>query len=113
MLTGRIDLNPVGSPSTDTTYNMVTDGGLNAPAPWVAFTRAGCNVGSVATANTELESLFPDVPTVFGANSPQTKLSISNPYQASADFEGISVHCAATSALCSDMNGGVPESSSQ
>src|SRR5579872_522045 len=83
-------INPVGSPSTDTSYNMITDGGLNAPAPWVAFTRAGCNVGSVATANTELESLFPDVPTVFGANSPQTKLSISNPYQASADFEGIS-----------------------
>ena len=102
-------INPVGTPNTDTSYNMITDGGLNAPAPWVAFTRAGCNFGAVATANTELESLFPDVPTVFGQNSPQTKLANSNPYQASADFEGIAVHCAAASAACSAKNGGVSD----
>src|SRR5579885_1122913 len=31
----------------DTTYNMLTASGQNAPAPWVPFTRAGCNFGSV------------------------------------------------------------------
>jgi len=103
-------LNPLGSPNgTDMTYNMITSQGLNAPAPWVSYTRAGCNFGSVATANTELESLFPDVPTVFGAHSSQAALANSNPDQASADFEGIAVHCAATSAVCSTKHGGVAD----
>ncbi len=103
-------LNPLGSPNgTDTTYNMLTSQGLNAPAPWVPYTRAGCNFGSVATANTELESLFPDIPTVFGANSSQTNLANTNPYQASADFEGIAVHCAQSDAICSNKNGGVSD----
>ncbi|TMD69944.1 MAG: alkaline phosphatase family protein, partial [Chloroflexi bacterium] len=42
---------PNTSTPTDTTYNMLTASGKNAPAPWVPYTRAGCNVGSVATAN--------------------------------------------------------------
>ena len=46
---------PTTSTPTDTTFNMLTADGHNAPAPWVAFTRAGCNVGGVATANTILE----------------------------------------------------------
>src|SRR5690242_4749267 len=33
------------NPPTDTTYNMLTADGKNAPAPWVPYTRAGCNVG--------------------------------------------------------------------
>ena len=41
---------------TDTSYNMLTADGHNAPAPWVPYTRAGCNVGMVATANTVLEN---------------------------------------------------------
>src|SRR6266851_3331958 len=57
------DVSP-GTP-TDTTTNMLTADGKNAPAPWVPFTRAGCNVGSVATANTILENTGIDVPTVF------------------------------------------------
>src|SRR5262250_740347 len=39
---------PSTSTPTDTTFNMLTENGTNAPAPWVPFTRAGCNVGSVA-----------------------------------------------------------------
>ena len=42
---------PTTSTPTDTTFNMLTADGNNAPAPWVAFTRAGCNVGGVATAS--------------------------------------------------------------
>src|SRR2546426_4208329 len=47
---------PTMSSPTDTKYNMLTADGLNAPAPWVPYTRAGCNFGSVATANTVLEN---------------------------------------------------------
>src|SRR5580704_10430305 len=41
------------------------------PAPWVPFTRAGCNVGGVAAANMELENTSIDIPKVFGASSPE------------------------------------------
>jgi hypothetical protein len=91
---------------TDTLPNMLTADGKNAPAPWVPFTRAGCNVGAVATANTILENIATDIPTVFGANSPQAAEVASNPGQAFADFVGIGVHCAAGDALCSSANGG-------
>src|SRR5229473_709403 len=64
---------PTTSSPTDTKYNMLTSGGLNAPAPWVPYTRAGCNFGAVATANTVLENIATDIPTVFGAASPQAQ----------------------------------------
>src|SRR5437763_1340313 len=38
-----------------TVPNMVTPTGANAPAPWVPYTRAGCDFGAVATANAVLE----------------------------------------------------------
>src|ERR1700736_5598499 len=98
------DVSP-GTP-TDTTTNMLTAAGQNAPAPWVPFTRAGCNVGSVATANTILENIATDIPTVFGANSPQAAEVASNPSQAFADFVGIGIHCAAGDALCSSAKSG-------
>src|SRR5262249_3355767 len=41
------------------------------PAPWVPFTRAGCDVGQVASANTILENTAVDMPKVFGAGSPE------------------------------------------
>jgi hypothetical protein len=92
---------PSTSSPTDTTYNMLTAGGKNAPAPWVPYTRAGCNFGAVATANTILENIATDIPTVFGANSPQAAEVKSNPAQATADFVGIGIHCALGSAVCS------------
>ncbi len=53
------------TPSADPNYNMVnndpaslggTGAARNAPAPWVPFTRAGCDVGNVGVANTVLEN---------------------------------------------------------
>lgn len=97
---------PATSSPTDTTFNMLTANGKNAPAPWVPYTRAGCNVGSVASANTILENIATDIPTVFGANSPQAQEVQSNPAQATADFVGIGIHCAQDNNLCSTANGG-------
>jgi len=97
---------PTTSTPTDTKFNMLTADGHNAPAPWVPYTRAGCNVGQVATANTVLENIATDIPTVFGATSPQAAEVKANPGQAFADFVGIGVHCAASSVLCSSANGG-------
>ncbi|HYY03335.1 MAG TPA: hypothetical protein VE736_05560 [Gaiellaceae bacterium] len=99
---------PAGS-ATDTTPTMINENGKVAPAPWVPYTRAGCDFGAVATANTILENTAIDIPTVFGADSPQAQEVKSNPGQAFADFVGIGVHCAADSALCSSTNGGRPD----
>ncbi len=98
----------VASP-TDTTYNMLTADGKNAPAPWVSYTRAGCNFGSVMSGNTALENTGTDITTVFGANSPEEQEAQSNPTKAQADFVGIAVHCAAGDALCSSANNGKPD----
>ena len=95
----------VTSPS-DTTYNMLTADGKNAPAPWVPYTRAGCNFGSVLSGNTALENTGTDITTVFGANSPEEQEAKSNATKAQADFVGIAVHCAASAALCSSANNG-------
>jgi len=90
--------------SADGAYNLVTPEGKNAPAPWVPFTRAGCNVGGVATANIELERLA-NIATVFGSSSPEAQEASTNPDQANADFIGIAVHCAQGAALCGGSNG--------
>jgi len=100
---------PTTSTPTDTKYNMLTAGGKNAPAPWVPYTRAGCNFGGVGTANIELENIATDIPTVFGANSTQAQEVKSNPTKAFADFVGIAVHCAQGNALCSSANSGEPD----
>jgi hypothetical protein len=53
------------TPSADSNFNMLnadsvalggTGSPRNAPAPWVPFTRAGCDVGNVGTANAVLEN---------------------------------------------------------
>ena len=95
---------PTTSTPTDTKFNMLAANGSNAPAPWVPFTRAGCNFGGVATANIVLENTATDIPTVFGANSSQTAEVKSNPGQAFADFVGIGIHCAKGNAVCSTPN---------
>src|SRR5919109_253635 len=49
----------VNSPPTDPNYNMVNaDSGTpkNAPAPWVPYTRAGCDFSATALANVVLEN---------------------------------------------------------
>jgi len=96
-------------PPFDTTPTMINENGKIAPAPWVPFTRAGCNFGAVATANTILENTAIDIPTVFGANSPEAQEVKDNPGQAFADFVGIGIHCAQGASLCSSANNGKPD----
>jgi hypothetical protein len=95
---------PVFDPGTatpsDTSFNLVGPDGQNVPAPWVPFTRAGCNVGAAGTANTVLENTATDVPTVFGAGSPQAQAVSSSADQAFTDYVGIAVHCAQGSSVC-------------
>ena len=90
---------PAGS-TTDTTPEMINESGKIAPGPWVPFTRHGCDVGSIATANTVLENTAIDIPTVFGPGSAEAAEVAANPGQAFADFVGIGVHCAQGSAIC-------------
>src|SRR5260221_140825 len=100
---------PTTATPTDTNFNMLTASGMNVPAPWVPFTRAGCNFGAVATANTILENSATDIPTVFEAGSLQAQEVQTNPGQAFADFVGIGIHCANGDPLCSSANGGQPD----
>jgi hypothetical protein len=81
---------------------MLDQRGKNAPAPWVPFTRAGCNVGAFSIANMEFENTTTDIDNVFGPNSPQHQENIDNHNKAVADFEGIIVHCAKGSSLCAN-----------
>jgi hypothetical protein len=94
---------------SDTTFNMLTAQGKNAPAPWVPYTRAGCNFGSVATANTILENINVDVQRVYGPTSPEQAEVVSDPNQATADFVGIGIHCAQGNSLCSSNNHGASD----
>jgi len=96
---------PAGS-TTDLTPEMINENGKIAPAPWAPYTRAGCDFGAVATANTILENTAIDIPTVFGAGSPEALEVAANPGQAFADFVGIGIHCAQGSALCAAANNG-------
>jgi hypothetical protein len=101
---------PSGS-SIDTKYNLnyaanraavPTDTNVNVPGPWVPFTRAGCDVGEVGMSNTVLENIATDIPTVFGAGSPEQAEAQANPTKATADYVGFAVHCAKTSTLCAN-----------
>jgi len=93
--------------------NMVTDGQKTTPAPWVPFTRAGCDWGGVSTANAILENTgtgaFGDMTQVFGAGSPEwNEASASNAApsgtaaraKALTDFIGIGIHCGQGGGIC-------------
>jgi hypothetical protein len=80
------------------------------PAPWVPYTRAGCDVGDVATANEVLENTAVDIPKVFGPNSPEAQQLAADTGdrfkdQEVADYVGIGVHCAQGAAFCSSASG--------
>jgi hypothetical protein len=107
---------PTSASGTDTLPNMLTAQGKNAPAPWVPFTRAGCNVGGVSTANIELENVAIDIPTVFGANSPEAaEVAASTPdaggnlQPAFGDFVGIAIHCAKGNSVCASSSHARPD----
>ena len=107
------DTDLAGTPVGDNTPTMIGANGKNAPAPWVSYTRAGCNFGTVAGANTELENTLPDVAKVFGANSPEaqeagmTDSTGADQAQAEADFMGLAVHCSRGATVCA--KGSVPD----
>jgi len=101
---------PAGPPfppagQTDLTPEMINEKGKIAPAPWVPYTRAGCDVGQIATANTVLENTGIDVATVFGNGSPEAIQAAGDSpgtpaTQTFADYVGIGVHCAQGSNIC-------------
>lgn len=90
----------------DNNFALTTPSGQNVPAPWVPFTRAGCDVGAFSTANIVLERTPFDVQKVFGSTSSQAAESTS---AQTNDFIGASIHCAISSSLCSTANGGVQD----
>jgi hypothetical protein len=100
------DKNPnmVYSPVPPATASKPVSPTTATPAPWVPFTRAGCNVGEIATANAELENTAVDIPKVFGAGSPEDEqlFNDSDTYKdpETADYVGVGVHCATGSAFC-------------
>jgi hypothetical protein len=85
---------------TTSVPQMVDQRGKIHPAPWVPFTRAGCDVGAFSVANIEFENTTSDVDNVFGPTSPEHNENVANHDLAVADFEGIVVHCAKGSTLC-------------
>ncbi len=95
-----------GTPNrgADTTPVLLAETGLNAPAPWVPYTRAGCDFGAAGLADMDLENTNTDLATVFGRASPEyaegTSSSATTRNQAVADFEGIALHCAPGSPVC-------------
>jgi hypothetical protein len=99
--------------ANDALPNMVFDGKKNTPAPWVPFTRAGCDFGGVSTANIELENIgtgpFGDMSEAFGTGSPEwTDAVASNAApsgtaaraKAFTDYVGIAIHCAQGGGIC-------------
>jgi hypothetical protein len=99
--------------SADGKPEMINELGKTAPAPWVPFTRAGCDVGAFSVANIEFESLPADIRTVYGTGSPEdvavtNALNLPNTpanqparQAPNTDWLGIAVHCAQGSSICS------------
>ncbi len=79
------------------------------PAPWVPFTRAGCDVGEAGTVDQDLENTSVDIPKVFGPGSPEARQLAADPdsYKdaETADYVGIAVHCARGNAFCTTAKG--------
>ncbi len=94
---------PPATAAHTVTPNTVT------PAPWVPLTRAGCDVGQVASANTVLENTAVDIPKVFGAGSPEDQQLNADADRFKdaevADYVGVGVHCAQGSAFCATAKG--------
>jgi hypothetical protein len=72
---------------------LVNENGKNAPAPWAVFTRAGCDVGAFSLNGLAIENKT-DIANIFGSTVASTA--------ATQDYEGIAIHCAKGSALCTN-----------
>jgi hypothetical protein len=107
----------VSAVPTDPNFNMVNaDGGTakNTPAPWVPYTRAGCDFGATALANVVLENTGTgpngDMTKVFGSGSAEWNEAMASNSAppgtaarnlAQTDFVGMAIHCAAGGGICS------------
>ena len=105
------DTNPsmVYAAAPPTTSNPAPAPTAQTPAPWVPFTRAGCNVGDDTTANMVLENTSVDIPKVFGASSPESAQLKADPDffkdAEAADYVGLAVHCSGGNQLCASASG--------
>jgi hypothetical protein len=105
------DTNPsmVNSPVPPATAHPAVKPNKITPAPWVPYTRAGCDAGYVGTANVELENTAVDIPKVFGPNSPEAQQLAQDPDSfkdaETADYVGVAVHCAQDNTFCADAQG--------
>jgi hypothetical protein len=106
----------VSAVPTDPNFNMVNgDGGeaKNTPAPWVPYTRAGCDFGATALANVVLENTGTgpngDMTKVFGSGSAEWNEAVASNGApsgtaarnlAQTDFVGMAIHCAAGGGIC-------------
>jgi hypothetical protein len=94
------------STTADNSFALTTPSGKNVPAPWVPFTRAGCDVGAFSTANIVLERAPFDIQKVFGATSTQAMETITNQNN---DFIGAAIHCTIGSPFCTPQNNAVAD----
>ena len=117
----------VGTPPADGLPNMVTldpatGTPKTTPAPWVPYTRAGCDFGAVASANMVLENTGTgpggDMTKVFGAGSPEwleAQASNAAPAGSAArnlaqtDFVGMAIHCGAGGGICAGNTNAKPD----
>jgi hypothetical protein len=106
----------VSAVPTDPNFNMVNgdDGeAKNTPAPWVPYTRAGCDFGATALANVVLENTGTgpngDMTKVFGSGSAEWNEAVASNGApsgtaarnlAQTDFVGMAIHCAAGGGIC-------------
>ena len=116
--------------SSDPLYTLIhaNDGsatGVNTPAPWAAFTRAGCDFAGVSSADMEFENDTSDLANVYGSSSPQYQFGnwsyntaydqYNNPGSnlGETDYEGLAIHCSIKDSqpggICSSANGGEPD----
>ena len=85
---------------------LLGEDGKTAPAPWVAFTRAGCDVGAYSTANMVFENTLADLKTVYGESSREyikAKADFEPPAKGAkqnAQWLGVALHCARESPRC-------------
>ncbi|HYB28296.1 MAG TPA: hypothetical protein VEF89_16900 [Solirubrobacteraceae bacterium] len=118
------------NPSSDPLYTLIhanngTTNGVNTPAPWVAFTRAGCDFAGVGSADMEFENDNSDLANVYGSNSTEYAFGnwsyntaydqYNNPGSnlGETDYEGLAIHCSIKDSqpggICSSGNGGEPD----
>jgi hypothetical protein len=111
---------------TDPTPVMVNgDSGSpkNTPAPWVPYTRAGCDWGATALANVVLENTGTgpngDMTKVFGSGSPEWNEALASNAApagtaarnlAQTDFVGIAIHCGDGGGICNGNAHARPDS---